>query len=102
MKTRWLCKKDDKRVLLTVESNADGTGMVFGVQANVPVVGGNVAQRREHDKRIGLGTMTRKGVWCPCCGKSGTVAMTTQDIRQEGLAGRQRWPRFFGQRIGLR
>jgi adenine-specific DNA methylase len=87
LKTRWLCKKDNKRVLLTVEPNPDATGVVFGVHAAVPVAGGNSAQRREHDKRLGQGTMSRTGAWCPCCGKAGTVAMTLEDIRQEGLAG---------------
>jgi putative DNA methylase len=88
LKTRWLCKKDLKRVLLTIQPNADKTGVVFRIQSSVPVVGGNTAQRREHDKGIGQGTMTRNGAWCPCCGKPGTVAMTMEDIRQEGLAGR--------------
>ena len=30
LKTRWLCKKDNKRVVLTMEPNADRTGVVFG------------------------------------------------------------------------
>lgn len=88
LKTRWLCKKDRKRVLLTMEPNADRTGVVFGIENNVPVVGSNAAQRREHDKRIGMGTVTRNGAWCPCCGNPETVAMTTEDIRLEGQAGR--------------
>src|SRR5215471_4428437 len=49
LKTRWLCKKDNKRVLLTMESKADGIDVRFGVQTDVPVVGGNAAQRREYD-----------------------------------------------------
>jgi adenine-specific DNA methylase len=88
LKTCWLCKKDRKRVLLTMEPNAEKTGVVFGVQKDVPVVGGNAAQRREHDRRIGQGTMSRNGAWCPCCGRPGTVAMEMGDIRQEGLRGR--------------
>lgn len=85
LKTRWLCKKDNKRVLLTVAPNAGRTGPSFGIEAGVPVVGGNAAQRREHDKRIGGGTMSRKGATCPCCGQP---SMTMQDIRLEGRAGR--------------
>jgi adenine-specific DNA methylase len=88
LKTRWLCRKDDKRVLLTLEPDARRTGVVFGVQASVPAASGNTAQRREHDRRLGQGTMSRNGAWCPCCGKPGTVAMEMEDIRQEGLAGR--------------
>src|SRR2546426_599776 len=59
LKTRWLCKKDRKRVLLTMEPNGANTGVVFGVEPDVPVNGGNAAQRREHDKRLGKGTMSR-------------------------------------------
>lgn len=88
LKTRWLCKKEGKRVLLTVEPNAEKAGVVFGVDRDVPVVGGNAAQRREHDKRIGQGTMTGSGAWCPCCGKPDSVAMTIEDIQAENRAGR--------------
>ena len=84
LKTRWLCRKDRKRVLLTMEPNADRTGVVFGVQGGVPLTGGNAAQRREHDKRVGAGTMSRTGATCPCCG----TIMAMEDIRFEGRAGR--------------
>jgi len=84
LKTRWLCKKANKRVLLTMEPNADRTGVVFGIQTNVPVKGGNAAQRREHDKRLGAGTMSRAGAQCPCC----STINTMEDIRLEGKANR--------------
>ena len=84
LKTRWLCKKDNKRVALTVEPNADRSGVVFGVQSDVPVVNGNAAKRREHDKMTGAGTMSRSGATCPCCG----AIMTMEDIRHEGRSGR--------------
>ena len=99
LKTRWLCKKDNKRVLLTMEpdeesrhtsfdmlrTNGGGAGrVVFGVQADVPRNGGNSAQRREHDKRIGAGTMSRTGAACPSC----ESIMTMEDIRYEGRNGR--------------
>ena len=84
LKTRWLCKKDRKRVLLTMEPKADGTGVVFGVRGDVPQNGGNGAQRREHDRRLGGGTMSRTGAACPCCGAIATM----EDIRLEGRGGR--------------
>ena len=84
LKTRWLCKRGKKRVLLNMEPNEDKAGVEFGIEVNVPVKGGNTAQRREHDKRIGAGTMSRSGAKCPCCG----AIMTMQDIRLEGRAGR--------------
>jgi putative DNA methylase len=84
LKTRWLCKKDKKRVLLTMEPNPEKTGVIFGVDTDLPVVGGNAAQRREYDKRAGAGTMSRSGATCPCCG----TIVTMEDIRLEGLADR--------------
>lgn len=85
LKTRWLCRKEKKRVLLTMEPNAEKTGVVFGIDSSAPAKGGNTAQRREHDKRIGTGTMSQSGAKCPCCG---TIMTKTDDIRIEGLAGR--------------
>ena len=67
-----------------MEPNIEQTGVVFGVQTDVPHNGGNPAQRREHDKRIGAGTMSRTGATCPGCG----TIMTMQDMRLEGRAGR--------------
>jgi adenine-specific DNA methylase len=84
LKTRWLCKKDHKRVLLAMQPNDGKTGVVFDVRNEVPGQGGNAAQRREHDKRLGEGTMTRSGAKCPCC----PAMMTMEDIRLEGRAGR--------------
>jgi putative DNA methylase len=84
LKTRWLCKKENKRVVLTMRPNADKTGVVFGVQVDVPSGKGSNAQRRDYDKQIGNGTMSRSGATCPCCG----TIMTKEDIQQESLKGR--------------
>ena len=43
LKTKWLCKKDNKRVLLRVEPNADKTGPVFSI---VSGRGGGGARRQ--------------------------------------------------------
>jgi putative DNA methylase len=85
LKTKWLCKTNGQRILLKVVPNADLTGVIFGIQSEVPVVGGNAAQRKAHDKMAGAGTMNRSGVTCPCCGMP---SMTMEDIRLEGQAGR--------------
>ena len=58
--------------------------ILFGIETDVPQVGGNAAQRREHDKRRGAGTMSRSGAQCPCC----PTIMSMEDIRYEGRAGR--------------
>jgi ribA/ribD-fused uncharacterized protein len=84
LKTRWLCKSDRKRVVLTMTPRADGTGVVFGIDSQVESKGGNAAQKREHDKKVGAGTMSRAGAKCPCC----PSIMTMEDIRLEGQAGR--------------
>ena len=71
LRTLWLSKKDRNRVLLTVEPNDDKTGVSYGIRLGVPVQGGNAAQKREHDRRIGVGTTTRSGftsgkkIWRP-------------------------------------
>ncbi len=84
LKTRWLCKKDKKQVILTMEPNADKTSVIFGVRKDVPQSKGTVVQRREADKRIGGGTMSGSGVTCPCC----STIMTSEDLRLEGQAGK--------------
>ena len=84
LRTRWLCKKDDKRVLLTIEPNADRTKILFGIQENVPKKGSR-ANLRASDKKIGAGTMSKSGAKCPCCSEG---FMDMEDIRLEGRAQR--------------
>jgi putative DNA methylase len=86
LKTRWL-SRGQSRVLLTLEPVAEGSGIQYGVQTDVPPAGGNNAQRREHDRRIGQGTMSRSGAWCPSCGRPSTVAMSMEDIQSAGQRG---------------
>src|SRR2546421_1468920 len=82
LKTRWLCKKDNKRVVLTMEPNAGKTSVVFGVQHDAPSLAkGSAAQKREFDKQLAAGTMYRCGVTCPCC----RTIMTREDLQQAGL-----------------
>jgi adenine-specific DNA methylase len=84
LKTLWLCKKDGKRFRLVIETKADRTGVKFSIEKNVPERGGNAAQKREHDKKVGAGTMSRAGAQCPCC----PAIMESEDIRYEGKNGR--------------
>jgi putative DNA methylase len=87
LKTKWLCKKDNKRVLLKVEPNADRSGPVFTILSgkDAATQGGNGAQRREYDRKLGAGTMSRAGATCVCCG---LPSMSREDLRLEGEAGR--------------
>ncbi len=84
LKTRWLAKKNEKRVILTMTPNTEKSGVHFGIDSEVKLPRGNAAHRREFDKRIGAGTMSRTGATCPCCG----TIMTMEDLRLEGRAGR--------------
>ena len=84
LKTLWLARKGAKRVRLTMTANAEKTGVAFGVEIDVPRGEGNPARRREHDRRVGAGTMSRSGARCPLC----QAIMTMQDLRLEGRAGR--------------
>jgi putative DNA methylase len=82
-KTRWLCKKDNNRVVLTMIPNADRTGVEYGIQVDLPKTGGNEKQQREFDRLAGLGTMTGSGVRCPIC----LSIIRPEDLRLEGVNG---------------
>ena len=84
LKTCWLCRKAWKRVRLTLQPRDDGAGVDFGIEHDVPEDRGNAAQRRERDRKLGVGTMGASGARCPGCG----AISTTKDIRAEGVAGR--------------
>ncbi len=84
LKTRWLCKKPNKRVLLAMTPKRDNSGVEFGIHVDVPEHAGNAAQKREHDRRLGEGSMSRAGAACPCC----STIMTMEDIRIEGQSKR--------------
>ena len=83
LKTRWLARTNAQRVMLQVAVNDHRNGVRFSIESDVPKVGGNNAQRREHDRHIGTGTMSQAGVKCPCCG----AIMTLEDIQLQGRAG---------------
>src|SRR5882672_1129178 len=67
-----------------MKPKADKSGVEFSVLSDARAVGQNAAARREHDKRLGAGTMSRSGAKCPCC----ETIMTMEDLRLEGRAGR--------------
>lgn len=83
-KTMWVCKTDTKRIRLLAKPRTDGTGVTFSLEYNVPERGGNAAQKRENDKKLASGTMSRAGAQCPCC----PTIMETEDIQYEGKNGR--------------
>lgn len=84
MKTKWLAKKDNKRISLSVKPNQKKSGITFEILHNIPIIGNSIAEKRAYDKKIGGGTMSRSGVECPCC----HGIMTMEDLRLEGQSGR--------------
>lgn len=84
LKTRWLRRKNERRVVLTMQPTLDKTQITFGIEKDVPIRGNNLAQRRAYDKEVGGGTMSQSGATCPIC----QSIMTMEDIRLEGKAGR--------------
>ena len=80
LKTKWLCKKDNKRVLLTMEPKSNRAGLVFGVQLGCAGLGKGPVGTAGHDKTISTATMTRSGTTCPICAS----IMTWDDLRLAG------------------
>jgi putative DNA methylase len=83
LRTRWLCKKDSQRTVLTMKPNSERTGVDFQLDFNVPKKGSG-AVLRANDKKLGAGTMSKSGAKCPCC----DAITTMDDIRLEGKAQR--------------
>ncbi|MBW1896940.1 MAG: DUF1156 domain-containing protein, partial [Deltaproteobacteria bacterium] len=84
LKTLWLHRKGQKRVLLKMRTSSDKSSVDFEIENKAPKKGGNAAQRREHDRILGLGTMSQSGVTCPCCNTINIL----EDIQLEGKAKR--------------
>jgi len=84
LKTLWLCRKANKRVLLTMQPNEMKTGAVFSIDDKVPVAGGNASQKSKLDERLGAATMTASGVKCVCC----PAITTREDLRYLGKEGK--------------
>lgn len=81
IKTLWLAKSETKRIKLDLTVDKASSVVAFEIIQNEPAKGGNAAQKREHDKRVGEGTVTKSGGRCPACG----VFMTKADIQIEGM-----------------
>jgi len=76
LKTRWLCRKPRKKVVLELQAQPGEPRVSFGVRR---------LSDSEPDADVETrGTMSRSGVRCPLCG----VITTMEDLREEGRAGR--------------
>lgn len=75
LKTRWLCKTDNRAVALTMKPKADGSGVEFDILE---------VDKKQRVRYDGSGTMNSSGVRCPCC----PAQMTMAELGTEGKADR--------------
>lgn len=99
LKTFWLCKKKGRQAALLPVPTRDGSGVTFKLlrdaDLNQP---DNVIEQFDFlrqwevtadnlDEFLKNGTMNRAGVWSPCSGRPGVVALTMEDLRRQGQQG---------------
>jgi adenine-specific DNA methylase len=99
LKTFWLRKKKGRRAALLPIPLADGSGVTFKIlqdgdfaQPQRVVEENEFLQRWEVtgetlEDFIKNGTMNRAGVWSPCSGRPGVIALTMEDMRRQGQQG---------------
>jgi len=99
LKTLWLCKKKGKRAALLPVPLADGSGVTFKLLREADfakpervIEENDFLQRWEVtpetlESFLNQGTMNRAGVWSPCSGRTGVIALTMGDLRRQGQQG---------------
>jgi putative DNA methylase len=99
LKTFWLCRKKGRRTALLPIPQKDGSGVVFKLLREEdlmhpqPVIDENPhLQTWEVTPEtllefLNLGTMNRAGVWSPCSGRPGVIALRMEDLRRQGQQG---------------
>jgi adenine-specific DNA methylase len=99
LKTLWLCRKKGKRAALLPVPLVDGSGVTFKVLREADLAKpervieeNDFLQRWEVtpetlENFLNQGTMNRAGVWSPCSGRTGVIALTMEDLRRQGQQG---------------
>lgn len=99
LKTFWLCRKRGKRSALLPVPLADGSGVTFRLLREVDLAQPqrviedlDFLQRWEVtpeklENFLNQGSMNRAGVWSPCNGRPGVIALTMDDLRRQGQQG---------------
>ena len=99
LKTFWLCKKKGKRVALLPVPKEDGSGVTFKLLNETDLINPQrvidefpfLKRWEVTEDKIGdylnKGTMNRAGVWSPCSGRPGLIALTMDDLRRQGQQG---------------
>lgn len=104
IKTFWLNKKSGKRAAILPVPKEDGSGVTFAL-LNEAELGNPKKIIKDYSflekwevsaekltAFLNAGTMNRAGVWSPCSGRPGLIALTMDDLRlqgQQGLLGSQ-------------
>jgi adenine-specific DNA methylase len=100
LKTFWLYKKQGRRTALMPVPNVDGSGVT------IRLLDEDFFDHAEHrlyeefphlktwevtaeslNDFLNKGTMNRAGVWSPCTGRPGLIALTMADLRRQGQQG---------------
>ncbi|MBN2562789.1 MAG: DUF1156 domain-containing protein, partial [Phycisphaerae bacterium] len=97
LKTFWLCRKKGRRAALMPVPNPDGSGVTFALLDEDALSKGTnkLHDRFPHLKEwevaaenlkdfLNKGTMNRAGVWSPCSGRPGLIALRMEDLRSQG------------------
>ena len=99
LKTFWLCKKRGNQAALLPVPNSDGSGVTFRLLRDADFKQPNdILNKHEFLRRwevtaenlnefLKNGTMNRAGVWSPCSGRPGVIALTMDDLRRQGQQG---------------
>jgi putative DNA methylase len=99
LKTFWLCKKKSKRVALLPVPKEDGSGVTFKLLSDsdlnnplhimdeFPFLERWEVTAERFGDFLNRGTMNRAGVWSPCSGRPGLIALTMDDLRRQGQQG---------------
>ncbi|HZL78660.1 MAG TPA: DUF1156 domain-containing protein, partial [Candidatus Limnocylindrales bacterium] len=99
LKTFWLRKKKGRRTALLPLPLADGSGVSFKLLREADLANPErVIEENDFLKQyevtaetlenfLNLGTMNRAGVWSPCSGRPGIIALTMEDLRRQGQQG---------------
>lgn len=96
LKTFWLCKKKGQRAAILPVPKPDRSGVelrlldeaFFARPGNLdeayPHLKGWEVTQDNFQEFLNKGTMTRAGVWSPCTGRPRMVALTMDDLRNQG------------------
>jgi len=99
LKTFWLCKKKGRRAAILPVPKQDRSGVEFRLLDEAFFTNPkNLDEIYPHLKEwevttdnfqefLNKGTMTRAGVWSPCTGRPRMVALTMDDLRNQGQRG---------------